>query len=75
MKIGKYIFEIIPEGSYDISLNLPFHAQIIYSLKELNDNGWNEIQFKNCKHLKPGTGIRYNIEGLYWKILIIKQLN
>lgn len=75
MKIGKYILEILPEGAYNISLNLPYHAQIIYSPREADKYGWQEIGFKKCKHIKPNTGVRYEILGLYWRVLIIKQIN
>lgn len=81
MKIGKYIIEIVPSNSYNHSLNLPYHNQILYSIKAYN--AYNEIyylrlshiHFKECKHIKPNTGIRYSILGKYWIFLVIKQLN
>ena len=81
MKIGKYILKTLPSDSHDIKLGLPYNECIIYSVPYYSDEfpyesiGWSSIKFKSCKHLRPNTGIRYEIIGLYWKLLIIKKLN
>ena len=74
MKVGKYIIEILSKKISDVHLMLPYSNTIFYTTKDMNDD-WNEWSSKRCKHIKPGTGIRYKIVGFYNRILIIKQLN
>lgn len=76
MKIGKYIFEILPLGSYDHYLSLPYNNIIWWSPKEyIGNTTWKDLGSKRSKHIKPNTGIRYKIIGFYCGVLIIKQLN
>ncbi len=80
MKIGKYIFVILPVFAESIILNLPTTNDIHYSIPYFDDEsfvriGWSKLYVKECKHIKPNTGIRYKIIGFYYKVLIIKQLN
>jgi hypothetical protein len=76
MKIGKYIFEILPKNAMNIDLGLPYTNNIWYNLsKPLPYNPFQTHFGKSCKHIKPNTGERYEILGLYWKILIIKIIN
>ena len=77
MKIGKYIFEILPKNAIKIDLGgLPYTNNIWYNLSKPEPYNPFQTNFsKSCKHIKPGTGERYEILGLYWKILIIKIIN
>jgi hypothetical protein len=85
MKIGKYIFEILPKDAKEIILDIPATNLIIYYSEKENIKTFKLIKtnmtriiksnYIRCKHLKPGTGERYEILGLYWKILIIKIIN
>ena len=60
MKLGKYIFVKIPAKAEDIHFSLPYNNLIWYGLPELK-KFWNEWHTIECKHLKPNTGIRYEI--------------
>jgi hypothetical protein len=76
MKIGNYIFEILPRGSYNIQLNTPYTNHIWYNNPSSSKFGNLTINHaKPCTHIKPDTGTRYKILGLYWDILIVKQIN
>ena len=75
MKIGKYIFQIVPYNSKKHVLDLPYNNSIWYTLPYAGFTTTFIWKIKKCKHIKPNTGIRYKILGKYWKLLIIKQLN
>lgn len=74
IKIGKYIFVIVPLFSIDFDLGLPYNNNIWFHIENNNMKIWIEVQIIECKYLKPNTGIRYKIKGKFGIILIIEQL-
>lgn len=76
IKIGKYIFVIIPLYTQNFDLCLSYSNNIQYRINN-NDNNdiWEHLHFRKCKYLKPATGIRYKILDKFGIILTIKQLN
>ena len=75
MQIGKYIIHVVPFGARDFDLRLPYSDLIVFKTKEKSIDGWQELRFIKSKHIKPNSGIRYQIVKKQLIFLVIKQLN